>query len=67
MNQSVQNKSISFIWSIADDYLRDVYIRGKYRDVILSMVVLRRLYALSHHKVSICIGGSKSTCSRSLD
>ncbi len=46
MNQAVHNKSISFIWSIADDCLRDVYVRGKYRDVILPMVVLRRLDAL---------------------
>ncbi|MGI9255105.1 MAG: type I restriction-modification system subunit M N-terminal domain-containing protein, partial [Thermomicrobiales bacterium] len=33
----------SFIWSIADDVLRDVYVRGKYRDVILPMTVIRRL------------------------
>ena len=46
MNQAVHNKLISFIWSIADDCLRDVYVRGKYRDVILPMVVLRRLDAL---------------------
>ena len=46
MNQTVHNKLISFIWSIADDCLRDVYVRGKYRDVILPMVVLRRLDAL---------------------
>ena len=46
MNQSVHNKLVSFIWSIADDCLRDVYVRGKYRDVILPMVVLRRLDAL---------------------
>jgi type I restriction enzyme M protein len=32
----------SFIWSIADDVLRDLYVRGKYRDVILPMTVLRR-------------------------
>src|SRR5437762_5378471 len=32
-----------FIWNIADDVLRDVYVRGKYRDVILPMTVLRRL------------------------
>ena len=31
-----------FIWGIADDVLRDLYVRGKYRDVILPMVVLRR-------------------------
>ena len=46
MNQVVHNKLVSFIWSIADDCLRDVYVRGKYRDVILPMVVLRRLDAL---------------------
>ncbi|WP_431158146.1 type I restriction-modification system subunit M [Winogradskyella poriferorum] len=46
MNQTVHNRLISFIWSIADDCLRDVYNRGKYRDVILPMVVLRRLDAL---------------------
>ena len=33
----------NFIWSIADDVLRDLYVRGKYRDVILPMTVLRRL------------------------
>lgn len=43
MDHSVHNKLVSFIWSIADDCLRDVYVRGKYRDVILPMVVLRRL------------------------
>lgn len=46
MNQIIHNRLISFIWSIADDCLRDVYVRGKYRDVILPMVVLRRLDAL---------------------
>ncbi|MBT8515929.1 SAM-dependent DNA methyltransferase [Polynucleobacter paneuropaeus] len=46
MNQESHNKLISFIWSIADDCLRDVYVRGKYRDVILPMVVLRRLDTL---------------------
>jgi type I restriction enzyme M protein len=33
----------NFIWGIADDALRDLYVRGKYRDVILPMMVLRRL------------------------
>lgn len=37
---------VSLIWSIADDILRDVFLRGQYRDVILPMVVLRRLDAL---------------------
>lgn len=46
MTTASHNKLVSFIWSIADDCLRDVYVRGKYRDVILPMVVLRRLDAL---------------------
>ncbi|MCQ8119585.1 type I restriction-modification system subunit M N-terminal domain-containing protein [Methylomonas rosea] len=46
MDHSTQNKIVSFIWSIADDYLRDVLVRGKYRDVILPMFVLRRLDCL---------------------
>ncbi|MFW5879798.1 MAG: type I restriction-modification system subunit M N-terminal domain-containing protein, partial [bacterium] len=46
MTATVHNKLVSFIWSIADDCLRDVYVRGKYRDVILPMVVLRRLDVL---------------------
>src|SRR6218665_654119 len=46
MNTASHNKLVAFIWSIADDCLRDVYVRGKYRDVILPMVVLRRLDAL---------------------
>jgi len=36
----------SFIWGIADDVLRDLYVRGKYRDVILPFTVLRRLDAV---------------------
>ncbi len=40
------NQIVSLIWSIADDILRDVFLRGQYRDVILPMVVLRRLDAL---------------------
>lgn len=37
---------VNFIWGIADDVLRDLYVRGKYRDVILPMTVLRRLDAV---------------------
>ena len=36
----------NFIWGIADDVLRDLYVRGKYRDVILPMTVIRRLDAV---------------------
>ncbi|MDZ7752318.1 MAG: class I SAM-dependent DNA methyltransferase [Gammaproteobacteria bacterium] len=40
------NWIVNFIWGIADDVLRDLYVRGKYRDVILPMTVLRRLDAV---------------------
>ena len=46
MDHSQHNKIVSFIWSTADDCLRDVFVRGKYRDVILPMFVLRRLDCL---------------------
>ena len=44
----------NYIWGIADEVLRDVYVRGKYRDIILPMIVLRRLDAVleeRHHDV----------------
>ena len=45
--QDTQLSQISnFIWGVADDLLRDLYVRGKYRDVILPMTVLRRLDAV---------------------
>ena len=46
MNNQVHNQIVSFIWGIADDCLRDIYVRGKYRDVILPMTVIRRLDAM---------------------
>ena len=46
MDNQTYNSIVSFIWSIADDCLRDVYVRGKYRDVILPMTVIRRLDAV---------------------
>ena len=56
MDNQVHNQIVSFIWGIADDclrdvyvrgkYRRDVYVRGKYRDVILPMTVIRRLDAM---------------------
>jgi type I restriction enzyme M protein len=46
MDAGQHNKIVSFIWRIADDVLRDLYVRGKYRDVILPMVVLRRFDAV---------------------
>ena len=46
MEQGQLNWISNFIWGIADDVLRDLYVRGKYRDVILPMTVLRRLDAV---------------------
>ena len=46
MDAHMLNTIASFIWGIADDCLRDVYVRGKYRDVILPMTVIRRLDAV---------------------
>ncbi len=43
MSNGDLNWITNFIWGIADDVLRDLYTRGKYRDVILPMTVLRRL------------------------
>jgi type I restriction enzyme M protein len=45
-DHAIQNTIVNFVWNIADDVLRDVYVRGKYRDVILPMTVIRRLDAL---------------------
>lgn len=36
----------NYIWGVADDVLRDLYVHGKYRDVMLLMAVLRRLDSL---------------------
>ncbi len=46
MDHAQHTRIVSFIWGIADDVLRDVYTRGKYRDVILPFTVLRRLDAV---------------------
>ena len=46
MDSATHNAIVNFVWGIADDVLRDLYVRGKYRDVILPMTVLRRLDAV---------------------
>ena len=46
MEQPQVNWIANYIWGIADDVLRDLYVRGKYRDVILPMTVVRRLDTL---------------------
>ncbi len=44
MNHVTHTTIVNFIWGIADDVLRDVYQRGKYRDAILPMTVIRRVW-----------------------
>jgi type I restriction enzyme M protein len=46
MENGQLNWIANFIWGIADDVLRDIYVRGKYRDVILPMTVIRRIDAV---------------------
>ena len=46
MDQVTDNKTVSFIWAIADDVLRDVFAHGKHHDVILPICVFRRLDAV---------------------
>jgi len=46
LEQSKLNWIVGYIWGIADDVLRDLFVRGKYRDVILPMTVLRRFDAV---------------------
>ena len=53
LEESRLNWIANFIWGIADDVLRDLYVRGKYRDVILPMMVLRRFDAVLDRKVQL--------------
>lgn len=46
MNNEQFNQIVNFLWSIPNEILRDHYVRGKYRDVILPMIVIRRLDAV---------------------
>ncbi len=46
MDNNTLNWIANFTWGIADDVLRDLYVRGKYRDIILPMTVLRRFDAM---------------------
>jgi len=46
MNNEQFNQIVNFLWSIPNEILRDYYVRGKYRDVILPMLVIRRLDAV---------------------
>ena len=55
MDQSRLSWIANFIWGVADDVLRGLYVRGKYRDVILPMTVLRRLDAILEWRKSAVI------------
>ena len=44
MDHTTHNQIVSFIWGLADNVWRDVYVRGKYRDVILPVTVVMREY-----------------------
>lgn len=59
MNNGQLNWIAGFIWNIADDVLRDVYVRGKYRDVILPMTVIRRLDAVLEPTKAAVLKNSK--------
>ena len=45
------NWIINFIRGISDDVLHDLYVCGKYRDVILPMTVLRRFDVVSENTI----------------
>ncbi len=53
MDQAQHSAIVNFIWGIADDVLRDVCVRGKYRDVILPMTVIRRLDCLLEPTIAL--------------
>jgi len=67
MDNQVHNQIVSFIWGIADDCLRDVYVRGKYRDVILPMTVIRRLDALLEDSKESVLNMKKTLDSAGID
>lgn len=60
MSNGDLNWIANYIWSIADDVLRDLFVRGKYRDVILPMTVLRRLDAVLEDSKQAVLAAKKS-------
>lgn len=67
MDNQIHNAIVSFIWGIADDCLRDVYVRGKYRDVILPMTVIRRLDALLENSKNAVLDMKKKLDAAGID
>lgn len=43
MNQSQSNQLFNFLWNIANDVLVQAFEKGKYKEIIMPMLVLRRL------------------------
>ena len=60
MSNGNLNWIANFIWGIADDVLRNVSVRGKYRDVILPMTVIRRLDAVLEPTKQAVVGMKKN-------
>ena len=46
MNQAQYSKLFSFLWNIANDVLVHAFEKGKYKDIIMPMMVLRRIDVL---------------------
>lgn len=67
MKNKAHNKLVGFIWGIADDVLRDVFVRGKYRDIILPFTVLRRLDVLLEEKKEIVLENNQFLIDNSID
>lgn len=66
MSDFDHNAIVSYIWGIASDVLRDRFVRGKYRDVILPMTVLRRLDAVLEPTKDAVLKMAKSEAGKSL-
>ena len=43
MEQAQYSKLFSFLWNIANDVLVHAFEKGKYKDIIMPMLVLRRI------------------------
>ncbi|MGM9782026.1 MAG: type I restriction-modification system subunit M N-terminal domain-containing protein [Paludibacteraceae bacterium] len=46
MEQAQYSRLFSFLWNIANDVLVHAFEKGKYKDIIMPMLVLRRIDVL---------------------
>jgi type I restriction enzyme M protein len=60
MKQNELTWITGYICAISDDVLRDLFVRGKYRDVILPMTVLRRLDAVLEGSKQAVLGYART-------